>query len=236
MKNLLFGFVTFRFFVWFWGFLVCCVGFLGVLCVLYLILAVLLGELNGDIVLADAETPILVLVGASGVVGLEELDEGESLDSAEVRAAAVHILGNVDVADRAVLLEHRLQVRDGDVTGQVAGDDGLDARGKRGHGGLWAALERGTRALLSAATAGGRRRNNLLGLLNVCPEGSLSTAVRRVVKNPRDVAPGEASVPEVPHNGVVQQHTLELGTAVRDGVGDGSHLGRAWKGLEGLEG
>jgi hypothetical protein len=197
-------------------------------------LAVLLGELNGDAVLADGETPILVLEGTSRVVGLEELDEGESLDSAEVRAALIHILGNVDVADRAILLEHGLQVRDGDVTGQVAGDDGLDARSKVRDGGHRAALDGCTRALLGAGGLGGSRRGDLPGLLNVCPGGSLSTAVRRVVKNPRDVAPGETSVPEVPHNGVVQEHSLEKGTAVRDGVENGSHLGRAWKGLEGL--
>ncbi len=89
---------------------------------------VLLGEFDCDVVATECEATILVLIGPRGISGLEELDEGEALDGAEVGRGLVHIAGNIDVADGAILLEHTAQLLNSDVARQVAGDDGLDAR------------------------------------------------------------------------------------------------------------
>ena len=62
---------------------------------------------------------------SSGSLGGEELDDGEPLDGAIVRAVLVLVFRDVDVADGAVLLKDDLQFIKGDVTGQVAGDKGL---------------------------------------------------------------------------------------------------------------
>ncbi len=47
-------------------------------------LAVFLGKLDSDVVASEGEATILVLIGPRRVGGLEELDEGEALDGAEV--------------------------------------------------------------------------------------------------------------------------------------------------------
>ena len=86
---------------------------------------VLLRELDRDLLVANHKIIGFSHEGASGSLGGEELDDGEPLDGAIVRAVLVLVFRDVDVADGAVLLKDDLQFIKGDITGQVAGDKGL---------------------------------------------------------------------------------------------------------------
>ena len=86
---------------------------------------VLLCELNRDLLVANHKIIGFSHESTSGSLGGEELDDGEPLDGAIIRAVLVLIFRDIDVADGAMLLKDDLQFIEGDVTGQVAGDNGL---------------------------------------------------------------------------------------------------------------
>jgi len=86
---------------------------------------VLLRELNRDLLVANHKIIGFSHEGASGSLGGEELDDGEPLDGAIVRAVLVLVFRDVDVADGAVLLKDDLQFIEGDVAGQIASNKGL---------------------------------------------------------------------------------------------------------------
>ncbi len=92
-----------------------------------LCLAIFLSKLDSNVVFADGEATILALIGARRVGGLDELDEGEALDGAKVWAVLISVLGDVDVANGAILLKHGAELLDVDVAWQVACDDGQTA-------------------------------------------------------------------------------------------------------------
>lgn len=90
------------------------------------ILAILLCELDRDQLATDVELGGLAHVGIGGLVRVQELDEGEAFDSAEVGRLFVLILGDVDVAHHAIFLEDEAEFIHGDVTRKIARDDRLD--------------------------------------------------------------------------------------------------------------
>jgi hypothetical protein len=194
---------------------------------------VLLGELDSDVVATEGEATILVLIGACGISGLEELDEGEALDGTEVWTGLVCVSRDVDVADGTILLEDAAELLNGDVAREVAGDDGLDARSERRD-------DRGGDGLvreLHASAVGADGENVRLALLRR-DRGSANT--RYIVADARDVTPLHRPIPQGFHNGVVVEPRLVEGRGeVLGGCGGRrGHLvrRRAWKGLEGLEG
>ena len=97
------------------------------------VLSVFLSELKADVVVADGDATVLSLKGASRVLWLEELDEGEALDGAEEGRRPLHVLRDVDVLDGSILLEHGAERLNGDVAREVASDECLDADGEGRH-------------------------------------------------------------------------------------------------------
>ena len=96
------------------------------------VLSVLLSKLNSDVVAANGEAAIFTLKGAGRISRVEELDEGEALNSAKVGAAPISVLGDVDVADGAILLKDGAKLLYTDIAGQVTGNDGFDANRESG--------------------------------------------------------------------------------------------------------
>jgi len=163
-------------------------------------LPVLLSELDGDVVLAYSEATILLGIGSGGVLRLEELDEGEALDSTEVGRALVHVPRNVDVADGSILLKHAAELLDGDIARQVAGDDSLDTRcevryndGRRG-------LLQGSSSLKGCRRLKRRSRRRRRLKIHVLDE-VLRLAVELI--NLRDVTPVDAVIPQVPGSVII---------------------------------
>ena len=194
---------------------------------------VLLGELDSDVVATECEATILVLIGPRRVGGLEELDEGEALDGAEVWAAAVRVSRDVDVADGAILLEHAAQLLDRDVAREVAGDDGLDARrvGRDNGGGRLDDLDSGLVRELHASAVGADGEDVRLALFRADAD---STLAGLVVTDARDVAPPHCPVPQGFHNGVLETPPLELGGEVHNDRRCGNGCGHLLRVLEGL--
>ena len=177
-------------------------------------LSVLLGELDSDVVATEGKTPILTLIGPRRVGGLEVLDEGETLDGAEVGRGLIHIARDIDVLDGAVLLEYTAQLLDANVTRQVAGNHGLDARSVSRNntlsrcGILGILLDNRPLSKCYTAVVRADAKDVRLTLFRR-DRGSALT--RLVVKNTRDITPLHRAVPEGFHKGVRVEPSLEKG-------------------------
>jgi len=200
---------------------------------------VLLGEFYSDVVASDGKATILSLIGPRRVGGLEELDEGEALDGAEVGRGLIHVLGDIDVLDGSILLEHSAQLLDTDVAGQVACDHGLYARSVgRYYRGDRDLLDDGALGELDTSAVGADGENVRLALLRA-DAGSAGAGL--VVKDSRDVAPGHSTVPQGFHDGIIEPHRRKgagevigrISALRRRRLGNCGHL-RSWRGLEGL--
>ena len=89
-------------------------------------LSVCLGELDCDLVPADGELTIFAFKCVCCVCRQCILDKGEALDSTEVLRGLVHILGNIDVLDGAILLKRCAENVGRYKAGKVSGHNGLN--------------------------------------------------------------------------------------------------------------
>jgi len=87
---------------------------------------ILLREFKSNLLVANDEVAGFRDEGARRSLRGQELDNGEPLDGSIVGALLVLVLRNVDITQYTVLLKDILQLINGDVTGQIAGDKGLD--------------------------------------------------------------------------------------------------------------
>ena len=97
---------------------------------------ILLGELDADLLSSKVEGGSHIKEGTSGFAVMFVFDQRKALDGAEV-LAALGVLGDIDVVQRAEGREHGLHLSNGDVARKVAHEERLDVariRGDRGRG------------------------------------------------------------------------------------------------------
>lgn len=201
------GFGVFCFVFFFWE---CCILFSSVLVFFLLFSSIFCGGLEGNVLTANVEECVLGCEGAGAVIGLEELDLGEALDGTEVRAALIHVLRDVDVANGAILLEDGAKLLDVDVTREVLGHDSTTSSGEGRHFALGG--DSGLLSELNARLARGRFALSVLGKKGIalsgfsdftCETGFTGDAVTLFfLRGTEDITPRHFTLPEGFHDGV----------------------------------
>jgi hypothetical protein len=197
-------------------------------------LPILLGELDRNLVLAELQAPPLVLVRRRALLRRVELDQREPLHSPEVGGVAVHVLRDVHITHRPVPPKRRPHRVDRDVTGQVTGDERLDAHHERRHihaGGLCSRHQlRATPATSGAAVGAHHPRHPTQGRRRRLHRIQVEAGGRRRMPRPTchrlrvvevQVAPRGVPPLHRPHQRAVQQQAAEA----RREINNRSHSG-----------
>lgn len=94
----------------------------------YVLMLILFGKLDADLLSAKVEGGTDVQESASGFAVVFVFDEGEALDGTEVLAWR-GVFGDIDVMQRTEGRKHRLHLDDGHVAGKVADKERLNVVG-----------------------------------------------------------------------------------------------------------